>query len=110
MNLTGVDYQSLTFNIYLTVDGKWGGWAGWYGCSVSCGGGKRSRTKPCTNPAPAYGGKTCRGIGREEQTCSTNNCPSKIDLFYSIVFAINTLIILLNVIPTIFVMNIPYGT
>ena len=68
-------------NIF-TVDGKWSGWAGWSRCSVSCGGGKRSRTKPCTNPAPAYGGKTCVGSGREEQTCSTNKCPSKIYTVY----------------------------
>ena len=80
-------------NIF-TVDGKWSGWAGWSRCSVSCGGGKRSRTKPCTNPAPAHGGKTCVGSGREEQTCSLNNCPSMMHKCYSIYFAINKFVLL----------------
>jgi len=71
------DYYIYMYVVF-TVDGNWAGWTSWSGCSVSCGGGKKSRTKPCTNPAPAYGGKTCGGSGREEQTCSTNNCPSTI--------------------------------
>ena len=74
--ITDVHYNSIDLSIAFAVDGNWAGWAAWSGCSVSCGGGKRSRTKRCTNPAPAYGGKTCGGSGREEQTCSTNNCPS----------------------------------
>lgn len=52
----------------LIVDG---GWSKWSKCSASCGGGSQTRT--CTNPAPAYGGKECKG--ESERECNTDPCP-----------------------------------
>jgi len=49
-----------------------GGWSGWSGCSVSCGGGTQTRT--CTNPLPQNGGANCSGSST--QSCNTQGCPS----------------------------------
>ena len=43
------------------VNGNWSPWSTWSSCSATCGGGKRTRTRTCTNPAPANGGKDCEG-------------------------------------------------
>ncbi|MDD2647033.1 MAG: hypothetical protein PHV78_03680 [Patescibacteria group bacterium] len=47
-----------------------GGWSDWSACSVSCGGGTKTRT--CTNPAPANGGKNCEGDS--SLVCNTQSC------------------------------------
>ena len=47
-----------------------GGWSAWGSCSVSCGGGTKTRT--CTNPAPANGGTVCSGAS--SQACNTQAC------------------------------------
>ncbi|MEY3784303.1 MAG: hypothetical protein RLZZ230_625, partial [Candidatus Parcubacteria bacterium] len=48
-----------------------GGWSGWSGCSVSCGGGSQSRA--CNNPSPSGGGTNCGGAS--SQACNTQGCP-----------------------------------
>jgi len=47
-----------------------GGWSPWGRCSVSCGGGSRTRT--CTDPTPANGGDDC--VGSSRQACNTQDC------------------------------------
>ncbi|MDI6721844.1 MAG: hypothetical protein QMD85_05600, partial [Candidatus Aenigmarchaeota archaeon] len=47
-----------------------GGWSGWSACSVSCGGG--TRTRACTNPTPANGGAMCSEVSSE--ACNTQPC------------------------------------
>jgi hypothetical protein len=47
-----------------------GGWSGWSGCSVSCGGG--TQTRSCTNPPPSGGGANCSGSS--SQACNTQSC------------------------------------
>lgn len=56
------------------VDGGWSGWSAWGSCSASCGGGTQTRTRTCTNPAPANGGADCVGSASESQSCNTGSC------------------------------------
>ena len=64
------------FHVYIAVDGGYTEWSEWGECSVSCGGGKRSRSRTCTNPSPQFNGKNCDGLGaaRETQECNTDEC------------------------------------
>uniref|UniRef100_A0A670ZQI7 Uncharacterized protein n=1 Tax=Pseudonaja textilis TaxID=8673 RepID=A0A670ZQI7_PSETE len=41
--------------------GDWGFWSPWTSCTVSCGGGLRSRSRACDSPAPRGGGDYCEG-------------------------------------------------
>lgn len=51
------------------VDGKWNTWQAWSTCSVTCGNGKKTRARTCTNPAPAHGGHTCVGDASVSHQC-----------------------------------------
>ena len=64
------------------VDGGWtlfGDWTDWSDCSVSCGGGQRTRThsRTCTNPKPQHGGQKCTGSSKETSavSCNSETCP-----------------------------------
>ncbi|XP_078375584.1 coadhesin-like [Oculina patagonica] len=56
------------------VDGRWSPWSSWSECTYSCGGGKQTKTRTCTNPAPANGGKDCRGKNSDSQSCNKDDC------------------------------------
>ncbi|KAL7977859.1 hypothetical protein Chor_010811 [Crotalus horridus] len=44
------------------VDGGFAAWTPWSSCSLTCGGlGNMTRTRNCTHPKPAHGGKDCVG-------------------------------------------------
>ncbi|XP_038068317.1 uncharacterized protein LOC119737785 isoform X1 [Patiria miniata] len=43
------------------VDGNWTEWSAWGNCTVLCGGGEIVRSRECTNPVPAWGGRDCEG-------------------------------------------------
>ena len=62
--------------VYYIVDGGFTDWTVWDTCSVTCGSGTQSRTRDCTNPAPAHGGANCTGDISEAQTCDEVPCPS----------------------------------
>lgn len=47
------------------VHGGWSCWTSW----GSCSGGRRSRSRNCSNPAPSYGGFYCTGLSVEQQPC-----------------------------------------
>ncbi|KAL5261923.1 hypothetical protein ACHWQZ_G007584 [Mnemiopsis leidyi] len=57
------------------VDGGWSNYGDWSSCSADCGGGTQTRTRTCTNPAPANGGADCEGESTETNECNTNSCP-----------------------------------
>ncbi|XP_060069782.1 hemicentin-1-like [Ylistrum balloti] len=57
------------------VDGNWGLWTVWSGCSQSCGGGTRTRQRACDSPAPQYGGMYCWGRDRQTDYCNPEKCP-----------------------------------
>ena len=54
----------------------------WGKCTKKCGGGLQTRTRTCTKPTPAYGGKNCNGKLKETRPCNTMHCPGKMS-FYS---------------------------
>uniref|UniRef100_A0A3B4BBU5 Complement factor properdin n=1 Tax=Periophthalmus magnuspinnatus TaxID=409849 RepID=A0A3B4BBU5_9GOBI len=58
------------------VDGGWSQWSPWAECSMSCGGGVKSRTRLCNNPAPQSGGRGCLGVAEQRKECNIHiYCP-----------------------------------
>ena len=58
-----------------------GGWSDngpWSDCTADCGGGTQTRTRTCTNPAPAHGGAECVGEATETQDCNQHHCPGLV--------------------------------
>ncbi|XP_044004864.1 semaphorin-5A isoform X2 [Aphidius gifuensis] len=52
-----------------TIHGDWSQWSSWSGCSQTCGFAMKTRSRTCTNPAPAYGGRVCVGHDHDEIIC-----------------------------------------
>ncbi|XP_068441931.1 A disintegrin and metalloproteinase with thrombospondin motifs 15-like [Clinocottus analis] len=57
------------------VDGRWGKWGPFGGCSRSCGGGVQLAKRECDNPVPENGGKYCYGLRVKYRSCNLNTCP-----------------------------------
>ena len=59
-----------------SVNGGWSDWSSWSDCSATtCGTtGTQTRTRTCTNPAPANGGATCIGSDTDTQSCNAPAC------------------------------------
>ncbi|XP_060558553.1 coadhesin-like [Ruditapes philippinarum] len=57
------------------VDGKWSDWSSWTNCDVTCDLGIQTKTRTCTNPAPANGGLDCIGNVTETKQCQNDPCP-----------------------------------
>ncbi|XP_062517870.1 coadhesin-like [Corticium candelabrum] len=57
------------------VHGHWGEYSSWTNCEVSCGGGRRFRTRECNNPTPICDGNDCSGFGLDTERCSPDSCP-----------------------------------
>nr|XP_058951355.1 uncharacterized protein LOC131778889 [Pocillopora verrucosa] len=60
-----------------TNDGGFSEWGSWSQCSKTCGDGRRSRRRSCTNPPPSPGGKDCSDLGPDTQyeDCNDGSCP-----------------------------------
>ena len=70
----------------VSVDGGWSLWSPWSSCSKTCGshGNMVHRTRQCTNPLPAHGGRICDGLRLDMKPCPTYHCcPGSIVLTYS---------------------------
>ncbi|XP_074627228.1 uncharacterized protein LOC141885237 isoform X4 [Acropora palmata] len=65
--------------IQCPIHGNYSTWSRWGTCSASCGPGVRKRTRACNNPAPEYGGLTCKekdlGPNVESSKCDLGDCP-----------------------------------
>ncbi|KAL9955705.1 hypothetical protein ACROYT_G037065 [Oculina patagonica] len=62
----------------LAENGGYSQWSAWTLCSVTCGVGRRSRGRSCTNPPPGPYGNDCSDLGSENQTAECNSgveCP-----------------------------------
>ncbi|XP_056155186.1 SCO-spondin [Lampris incognitus] len=58
------------------LDGGLSAWGPWSPCSLSCGGlGLKARSRGCTQPAPAHGGRDCQGPLQETTYCQAPDCP-----------------------------------
>lgn len=79
--------QTLHHLWFSTVDdGGFSEWGSWSQCSKTCGDGRRSRRRSCTNPPPSPGGKDCSDLGPDTQyeDCNDGSCPGKrIKIFQS---------------------------
>ncbi|KAK7094973.1 hypothetical protein V1264_006443 [Littorina saxatilis] len=71
---SGVEQQPCR-NQECAVDGNWGSWLSWSQCSLSCGGGIRSRQRRCDNPRPQFGGTECMGSETQRDYCNNDPCP-----------------------------------
>lgn len=68
----------LNISFKSVVHGNWGSWINSSDCSVSCGGGSRTRTRYCNDPSPDVYGLDCIGSNTSQIICNTDVCPSKI--------------------------------
>lgn len=63
-------------NIPCPIDGNWSPWTKWDKCSALCGKGRQTRSRTCSNPRPAFGGKLCFGLPEETKEChAAKKCP-----------------------------------
>ena len=67
------------FQRFLSVHGGYSSWSSWGVCSKPCDGGTKTRSRTCTSPPPAHGGRGCSKLGPASQTreCKTYKCPGK---------------------------------
>ncbi|XP_045169839.2 thrombospondin-2-like isoform X2 [Mercenaria mercenaria] len=63
-------------------NGHWSTWEAWGTCSVTCGGGFKTRTRSCTNPRPSLTGRDCVGEPFQAGPCSNNDCQEKISISF----------------------------
>lgn len=61
--------------VSVIVHGAWSSWGAWPTCSLSCGGGQRTRFRHCNQPLPSPGGRPCFGQAVEFQNCNEDPCP-----------------------------------
>jgi len=57
------------------IHGKWSEYGQYSACSVTCGSGEQTRSRTCTNPAPAHGGNDCVGQADSVGSCFPKECP-----------------------------------
>lgn len=60
---------------------SWTKWSPWSECSLTCGGGSKSRSRICALPdGTSPDGLYCPGEDTQKETCNENTCPGKIVL------------------------------
>ncbi|KAL8598953.1 hypothetical protein ACOMHN_006763 [Nucella lapillus] len=70
------NFESENINLVCSpVDYQWGQWGAWSTCSVTCGEGERSRTRPCVDSVSKTENDTqCTGNRQETQRCNLTTC------------------------------------
>ncbi|KAK2858572.1 hypothetical protein Q5P01_003192 [Channa striata] len=63
------------------VDGGWSQWGAWTECSLSCGGGVKSRKRQCDNPFPQSGGRGCLGASDQQTKCNIQTCTDAVSMW-----------------------------
>ncbi|XP_050412767.2 uncharacterized protein LOC126827460 [Patella vulgata] len=57
-----------------SFEGSWSDWS-YSACSVSCGGGTRTRIRKCNIPSPTSGSRICSGETSDDIPCGEQDCP-----------------------------------
>ena len=77
LDLNEINLNIITSLIYhrwiLVVNCDWNEWQSWSGCTVSCGGGLRTKTR--TKSVVESIGGTCTGNDEEQADCNEDDCP-----------------------------------
>ena len=65
------------------VNGGYSDWGPYSQCSKTCGRGKQTKTRTCTNPPPQHGGNNCSSLGpsMSSRDCNNFQCKSKKGFF-----------------------------
>ncbi|XP_076472602.1 hemicentin-1-like [Babylonia areolata] len=63
------------FPVHCPVNGGWTSWTSWGTCSTTCELGSWTRSRSCTNPAPAHNGAQCSGADLDTTSCDLGPCP-----------------------------------
>ncbi|XP_052715472.1 deleted in malignant brain tumors 1 protein-like [Crassostrea angulata] len=72
----GSSTDTLTCNLgSCPIHGGFSEWNMWSVCSVSCGGGFKTRERACNNPSPRHGGSNCSDYFTDSDICNTSPCP-----------------------------------
>lgn len=61
--------------LYCARDGQWNSWQPWSYCSLTCGGGTRTRRRTCDNPSTVSPGLYCPDSPDDAKACMTDPCP-----------------------------------
>ncbi|OWF46785.1 uncharacterized protein LOC110455207 [Mizuhopecten yessoensis] len=61
--------------LYCARDGVWSTWQAWTYCSVTCGGGTRTRRRTCDTPTTVSPGLYCPDSPDDSKACMTEPCP-----------------------------------
>lgn len=56
------------------ANGGWSDWGSWTSCSISCGGGFRSKSRNCSHPRPSPFGQFCDGDSVMIESCNEHAC------------------------------------
>ena len=59
-----------------SVNGRWGTWGSFGGCSAGCGPGTRTRSRLCNSPSARNGGSACEGPSFDSTACNNGPCCS----------------------------------
>ncbi|KAL4221521.1 hypothetical protein ACF0H5_019778 [Mactra antiquata] len=72
--------KNCDYKIGTPMDGQWGSWGVWQGCSATCGTGTQKRYRDCDDPSPDYGGLPCQGDSFEDRSCDSGvTCAPVVD-------------------------------
>jgi len=77
----------LLFPLFFLVNGGFSQWSSFSACSKTCDDGVQVRTRSCTKPRPAHGGRKCVGAVKISKSCKIKDCASKCSIFS--IFQIN---------------------
>lgn len=64
--------------LFTIVNGQYTHWSEWSKCDQDCGLGNQTRSRNCTDPEPANGGKPCIGKAMDYMTCKIKDCAGNL--------------------------------